>query len=85
MVRLGVGLQAGLLTEEKIIEAARAYHKEHGSLPVVASQEEVPGMAGKTWGALNAAGRLGLRGLTKGRTLSVILAPLREELGRKMS
>lgn len=81
VVRLGMGLRADLLTEIGIISAAREFYNLHGKLPTVESPEPVPGMPNDTWKTINAAGQHGHRGLTKGRTLSVILEPLRKELG----
>ncbi len=71
------------LSEEVIIKAARKFYKLFGKLPTADSKEQVPGMHGETWCAINAAGRLGLRGLSKGRPLSKILVRLREEFKNK--
>lgn len=69
------------LCEASIIEAARVYHAQHGRLPNSTSTEELPNQPGITWSIVDGAGRRGRRGLAQGRTLSVILAPLREEVG----
>jgi len=70
------------LTEKKIIEAARKFYKIHGSLPTSKNTDKgaVPGMPNETWTGIDKAGLNGGRGLNKGRTLSEILKPLRQEL-----
>ncbi len=80
-LRIGSGLNASPLSEEKIVEAAREYYKLYGKLPTGESREPVPGLKGESWIALYMACYKGFRTLTKGRTLSMILAPLRKELG----
>ena len=52
----------------------------YGRLPTDISKDEVPGMPGETWCAINAAASAGYRSLTEGKTLSVILSPLKEGL-----
>lgn len=68
------------LSEPAILAAARTFHHEHGRLPSQLTTDPVPGMPGESWSKIHGAGQLGLRGLQKGRTLSKILHPLREEL-----
>jgi superfamily II DNA or RNA helicase len=81
VLKVGAGIRGCVLTEEAILKSARAYHGLHGKLPTAESKEEVPGMPGETWGAIDAAGKIGHRNLTRGRTLFIILEPLRNELG----
>ncbi|MCO6431602.1 MAG: DEAD/DEAH box helicase family protein [Deltaproteobacteria bacterium] len=79
-----LALELGLssqLTEAQIIDAARKYFDKYKRLPSQGSKEEVPGMPGMTWRAIDSGGFKGIRGLKKGRTLSKILEPLRNELG----
>ncbi len=72
-----------LLSESSIIEAAREYYSRRGKLPTASSREKLSTYPATNWGSVNSAGRVGSRGLTSGRTLSTILAPLREEIGNK--
>ncbi len=69
-----------LLTEEKILGAAREFFREHRSIPKKHSVAPVPGSPFDSWKKIDTAGRFGLRGLERGRTLSKILHPLREEI-----
>src|SRR5262249_8299023 len=68
------------LCEADIVAAARKFYGEHGTLPTAHSSEAVPGMPDETWSKIQSAGLYGERGLAKGRTLAVILEPLRQEL-----
>ena len=68
------------LSEVSIIEAAREYYSRRGKLPTASSREKLSTYPATNWAAVNSAGWVGSRGLTKGRTLSKILAPLRDEL-----
>ena len=68
------------LSEPAILAAARTFHHEHERLPSQLTTDPVPGMPHESWSKIHGAGQLGLRGLQKGRTLSKILQPLREEL-----
>ena len=70
-----------LLSESSIIEAAREYYASFGKLPTASSRERLSTYPDTNWGSVNSAGWVGSRGLTSGRTLSKILAPLRKELG----
>ena len=69
-----------LLTEEKIVSAAREFFREHRSIPKKHSVAPVPGSPFDSWKRIDTAGRFGLRGLERGRTLSKILHPLRVEI-----
>ncbi len=73
-----------LLTEEKILSAAREFFRERGSFPTKRSREPVAGLPFDCWQKIDNAGRAGIRGLAKGRTLSKILAPLKAELAIAM-
>ncbi len=64
-------------TEEAITVAAKLFYEEHGKWPTTKTKEPVPGMPHETWKIINAAGYEGYRGLTKGRTLAVILKPIK--------
>lgn len=75
----GVALKP-LLSEQEVLEAGRTFFELHGALPDSQEVREVPGLPHETWAAVNQAGQHGLRGLSQGRTLSKILAPLRREL-----
>jgi len=70
-----------ILTESQILYAAKEHFTRCGTLPTHRAREPVLGLPRETWAAIQIAGLLGLRGLAKGRTLSQILAPLREQLG----
>ena len=69
-----------ILSEHSIIEAARDYYERHGKLPLKKSKEMLSNCPATNWTAVHLAGSRGYRGLTKGRTLAKILAPLRDEL-----
>ena len=80
---LGLGLGRGdkeYLSEDQIREAARKFYEFYGRLPTAATKEAPLDILGTTWDQINAAARYGNRGLTKGGSLSVILAPLRDQL-----
>jgi len=68
--------QARLLSEVEIIAAAKRFHHGFQQVPTKNTVAPVPGMEGETWQAIDHAGRYGLRGLTKGRTLKKILIEL---------
>lgn len=68
------------LAPEQIIAAGRKFFELHLRLPSQNSREEVPGMPGETWSALNGAGREGYRGLAKGQSLAKLFVDLRVEL-----
>ncbi len=67
--------------EALIVEAAREYYARHRKLPTLYSPERLSTYPDTSWQAVQSAGQQGMRGLAKGRTLSQILAPLRDELG----
>ena len=64
------------LSEDQIREAAAEYKRLYGRDPTQGSREPVPGLPGETWSGINAAGKDGYRGLTKGRTLPVMLSDI---------
>jgi hypothetical protein len=72
------------LTIEAIREAATNHFKNTGNWPNNKTTGNVPGMPGETWSAIDGAGRYGCRGLQKGKTLSAILKPLKQEYGSKI-
>lgn len=69
------------LTKAMITEAAKKFYRTHGSLPNLNSTEPVPGMAKDTWAKLDKALRYGNRKLSKGSSLSKLLAPLKLKFG----
>ncbi len=64
------------LSEEKILQAAHIFMERRNLIPFASTPGPVPGLPGETWRSIDDAGRLGERGLKKGRTLKEILAPL---------
>jgi superfamily II DNA or RNA helicase len=84
VLRVGAGLLATPLSEDLIIKAAIAHYEDHGHWPSCETKQRPRLLPNDTWGALNAAGRLGLRNLPKGRTLAKILAPIKAEFGFKV-
>lgn len=74
-------LRKPLLNEDSVRAAARDFFRLHGRLPTHHSREPIPSLPNETWPGINFAGQNGSRGLSEGRTVSKILAPLRAELG----
>ena len=73
-------------TEEEILHAARVYIIQAKKFPSAHNTDVAPNMQGLAWCGIAAGALEGRRGLTKGRKLSDILAPLRrltEEEDRK--
>ncbi len=80
----GSKIRGAPLTVEAIREAAIKHFQKAGEWPNQHTKNEVPGMPGETWQAINLAGQNGHRGLVKGQTLSEILQPLKKEYESKI-
>ena len=74
----------GSLTVEAIQEAATEYFEKTGKWPTILTKDEVPGMPGDSWEAIDGAARFGRRGLEGGQSLFGILKPLKEQHGSKI-
>lgn len=82
VVSVGLGLRGKVpLSEEAILTAARAFYAQHGRIPTKYFNAPVPGLSDETWVGIDLALSKGLRGLAGGTSLSVLLAPMRKELG----
>ena len=80
-----VRADGALLIEEKIIEAAIEQFKDTGKWPTNSDAEsKIPLLPGDNWKAINAAGQIGIRNLGIGRTLAVILKPIKLLHGSKV-
>ena len=81
----GSKVKGSLLIEEEIIKAAIEHFDKTGKWPTCAdSTSKIPLLPGDTWAAINDAGRGGFRNLEKGRTLAVILNPIKVKYGSKV-
>jgi hypothetical protein len=75
-----IRVEGGALTEESIIKAAVQHFKKTGIWPSCNDiSSDIPLLPGSTWRSINSSGKQGNRGLEKGRTLSKILAPIKEQ------
>jgi hypothetical protein len=81
--KYGFAIEKEDLTEEKIIESAEKYYLKTGKWPTTddTTKGNVPDMPNETWNRINEAGQRGYRGLTKSRTLSEIIKPLKVKYG----
>ncbi|MFN3651306.1 MAG: hypothetical protein ACK47B_17160 [Armatimonadota bacterium] len=70
------------LTEEQVLAWADAYHAEHGTWPR-SDSGPIEGAGGDTWQQVNAALRVGLRGLPGGSSLAQLLQERRGVRNRK--
>src|SRR5205807_5014133 len=70
---LGKRLNVPGLTEEQILDWAKAHHDRTGSWPVAKSGQPVLDAPGETWLAIQHSLAYGLRGLPGGTSLSRLL------------
>ena len=85
VLKIGAGINGVPLKEEKIIEAAIQQFDKTGKWPTLNdSTSEIPLLPGDNWKAINAAGQIGGRNLQIGRTLAVILKPIKLLNGSKV-
>lgn len=71
------------LDETGIVRAALEHLHTYGKVPTKSSREPLAGLPGESWSAIDEAGRKGHRGLVKGRTVTEIVSPVREEHRRR--
>lgn len=76
------GLLKPPLTKKQIIDWARSHRRKTGRWPTVRVKGEIEGSDGATWPAVDAALKIGMRGLDGGSSLSQLLRPLKGKYPR---